>query len=88
MNALLIVTIFLIHDDGSITRDRQMSVKDSLLACQVAAAKRFEDLEKDETKETRIVKVECELMATLEVVKPPAPKPKPAPPPLRNGGAT
>lgn len=83
MNALLIVTVLALHDDGSITKSREMSTQPSMEACIAEATKRAADMEKNPGVDGE-VHFNCTPMATLEVIKPPEPQPgKKVLPPLK-----
>ncbi len=77
MNALLIIVIIALQDDGSVTQQRQMFAKDSMVACQLDAQKRMDELMNVDGP-TRHIDMRCEPMATLEVIKP-APVSEPNP---------
>jgi hypothetical protein len=77
MKAILIITIFALQPDGSITRQRDILAQDSMEACKVESVRRGVELATAEGPKERQIAFQCAEVSVLEVVKP-APNKKPA----------
>lgn len=69
MNALLVITIVMLQDDGAVTRQQNMVTFPSIEACREEMARQKEALSSPSGPVIG-ARIECHEMATLEVIRP------------------